>query len=117
MVTSSEALSVCNQFGFEYEPINSQHRVAINLESFEQMPIYGVRIKPVDNNTGWYIWGGEYFDDISFYAPVHADHLDQILPAVQKYLALAPGWKFIIDNTGYEDVWFDPKSFARAGQT
>lgn len=30
-----------------------------------------------------------------------------MLPEVLPYLELPPGYRFIIDGKGYEDVWFD----------
>ncbi|WP_455685330.1 immunity protein Imm33 domain-containing protein [Variovorax paradoxus] len=41
---------------------------------------------------------------------MHVEHISEILPIAQKYLALAPGFKFIIDENGYEDVWYEPES-------
>ena len=31
------------------------------------------------------------------------------LPQIIEYLDLPPGYRFLIDDNGYEDVWFDPK--------
>jgi hypothetical protein len=30
-----------------------------------------------------------------------------------RYLGLAPGWRFLIGEDGYEDVWFDPDLLQR----
>ena len=38
---------------------------------------------------------------------MHAHHLSNYLPLVEKYLALAPRHRFIIDEAGYEDVWLE----------
>jgi hypothetical protein len=42
---------------------------------------------------------------IDFFKPMHAEHLEDFLPEVIPYLALEKGFRFIIDDTGYEDVW------------
>ncbi len=41
-----------------------------------------------------------------FFVPMHVEHLEQICPLILKYLGLAPGWRFLIDED-YEDVWED----------
>ena len=35
------------------------------------------------------------------------EHLSEHLPEILRYLSLPPGFRFLIDNEGYEDVWFD----------
>ena len=44
-----------------------------------------------------------------FFQPVHVDHLVNLLPIVLPFLGLEPGFKFITDTTGYEDVWLENK--------
>jgi hypothetical protein len=46
--------------------------------------------------------------DPDFFAPLHVEHLSEYLPAAVEYLDLPPGYRFLIDGTNYEDVWFDP---------
>jgi len=41
------------------------------------------------------------------FQPVCAAHLVDYYPKIIHYLGLAPGWAFIINRDGYEDVWFD----------
>jgi len=36
------------------------------------------------------------------------EHLPEYLPEALRYLDLPPGYRFQIDRSGYEDVWFDP---------
>ena len=42
-----------------------------------------------------------------FFSPLHFEHIDQYLPEISGYLNLPPGWRFLIDAKGYEDIWFD----------
>jgi hypothetical protein len=35
-------------------------------------------------------------------------HLSSWRPEVLKFLGLPPGWRFLTDVKGYEDVWHDP---------
>jgi hypothetical protein len=41
-----------------------------------------------------------------FFAPLHAGHLRDELPEVLAFLALPPGWRFLL-APGPEDVWYD----------
>lgn len=71
-------------------------------------PIQGCRIAPCAATSGWYLWGGEDVpsQDPDFYLPLHGVHLYEWAPLVLPYLALAPGWRFIITEE-YEDVCDD----------
>lgn len=68
--------------------------------------MYGVRHAVEGNTTGWYLWTGEYSDAADFYVPWHTSHLYQQWPELAPYLALPPGWGFVV-APNYEDVWFD----------
>lgn len=41
-----------------------------------------------------------------FFQAIHVEHIESWCPEVIKYLALPPGWRFLIAD-GYVDVWFD----------
>jgi hypothetical protein len=70
-------------------------------------PVNGLRRPPEGGTSGWYIWAGEEFSyDPDFFVPLHVHHLDDWCPHVVKYLALPPGYRFLIAD-GYEDVWED----------
>jgi hypothetical protein len=99
---------VCRRFGVEPLPSPSDLRVGIaeNVEQ-ESWPINGLRHEPEGDTTGWYIWAGEELsDDPDFFRPLHVEHLAERCQAVLPYLALPPGWRFLI-AAGYEDVWED----------
>ena len=72
-------------------------------------PIHGLRHPKEGDMTGWYIWTGEWSDNDDFFKPFCAEHLLQTRPQIVKYLGLDEGFRFIIDNKGYEDVWFNEK--------
>lgn len=95
---------VCDKFGMPAqmpEPI-----VALATESVGQSPIYGTRVQiPEGCNVSWFIHCGEYSEADDFYKPVHISHVIETLPQVLNYLCLPVGAKFIIDDSGYEDVW------------
>jgi hypothetical protein len=84
-----------------------QSKVGIALETLAQRPINGLRHPLESDSNGWYIWCGEYSEAPDFFKPLHVEHLEEHLPQVQKFLSLPPGYRFLIDDEGNEDVWFD----------
>ena len=67
----------------------------------------GLRHPPGSDTNGWYLWPGENLStDRDFFQPVHVEHLYESSPDVVPYLALPPGWRFLV-APGYEDVWKD----------
>lgn len=99
---------ICAQYGSVFTPTDPAEKLGIALQTMGLQPIYGVRVRPTDGVSGWYIWGGPHSTDPDFFQPIHAAHIPDLCPIVLKYLALAPGYKFIIDSSGYEDVWSEP---------
>jgi hypothetical protein len=59
--------------------------------------------------TVGYLWSGGDIpqEDDHFFQPLHVEHLLEYRPIVLKYLGLPEGWRFQIDDKGYEDIWFD----------
>lgn len=77
--------------------------------SSNSSPIHGLR-HPIENgSSGWYVWAGEYSASENFFKPHCVIHLIEIKPEIIKYLGLPPGYRFLIDNNGFEDIWFDEK--------
>jgi hypothetical protein len=70
-------------------------------------PVHGLRHRPEQRTSGWYVWTGELAADGDFFRPWHASHLLERCPEIRRHLALPPGSRFLI-GPGYEDVWFDP---------
>lgn len=85
--------------------------ISENVKDRTSLPINGLRHPPEVDTTGWYIWAGEALsDDPDFFNALHVTHLDAWCPEVIPYLALPPGWRFLIAS-GYEDVWYDETLF------
>lgn len=99
---------VCERFGVDPVEPESLSTIGLALQTLEQRPIHGLRHPIKDESNGWYIWCGDYSDAENFFQPLHVEHLSKKLPQVQKYLSLPPGFRFLIDDEGYEDIWFDP---------
>jgi hypothetical protein len=69
-------------------------------------PLTGIRHLPTGDTNGWYIWWGEKSDAADFFDAMHVEHLADWCPEALPYLALPPGWAFVV-APGYQDVWFD----------
>jgi hypothetical protein len=68
--------------------------------------VHGLWHPPHSGTSGWYVWTGDLSDAADFFVPIHASHLVERVPAVGKYLLLAPGYRFLI-APGHQDVWMD----------
>jgi hypothetical protein len=110
---SEAQLEVCRQYGVEpyTSPEESKVGVARNIRSGVQ-PVNGLRHPPQGDTTGWYLWAGESLPtDPDFFVPLHVKHLPEWNKDVLRYLALPPGWRFLL-APGYVDVWQDPTLLA-----
>jgi hypothetical protein len=100
-------LEVCRRFGVQPMAPEPGQVVGIarNVRSGLR-PLHGTRYLPQGNTCGWFLWAGELGEDEDFFQPMHVSHLAEWAPDLVPYLALLPGWRFLI-APGYEDVWFD----------
>jgi hypothetical protein len=101
-------LVLCKRFGQSpaYPAPDSKCGVSSAVGS-GNMPLSGLRHPEGDGTNGWYLWVGETLSDApDFFQPLHYEHLSDLVPSALPYLALPPGWRFLIAE-GYEDVWFD----------
>jgi hypothetical protein len=103
-----EQAAVCTRFGVQPVAADPSAKVGISRSVRDgQIPLNGMRHPLEDGTTGWFIWaGGEPSTDPDFFVPLHAGHLADWCPDVLPYLALPPGWRFLL-APGYEDVWPD----------
>lgn len=97
----------------DWFPSNALAMVGVSKEIEQKIfPIHGLRHQPEGSGTGWFIWAGPNEipqDNPAFFSPIHAEHIYKEYPQIAKYLGLPPGWRFLIDDKGYEEVWFDEK--------
>ena len=101
-------MEICQKLGVKPSPPISETKVGIALDTIGKLPINGIRHAPENGTNGWYFWCGETLSsEQDFFSPLHTEHLDKYLPQVIKYLDLPPGYRFLIDDAGYEDIWFD----------
>ena len=101
-------VSVCEWYdAAECEP-KAGAKLGVALSTIGELPINGLRLLERGETNGWYIWcGSEMSKSTDFFAPLHVEHVADYLPLVRNYLSLPPGYRFQIDDAGYEDVWFD----------
>ncbi len=101
---------ICEKYKTDWveAPLEFKIGVSKNLKS-GSMPINALRHPQENGTAGWYIWAGEYSEDKEFFDAMHISHLVDQYPELLKYLGLAPGSRFQIDDKGHEDVWFDEK--------
>lgn len=109
MSTTSLQQQVCALNKVAWVPTFPDHKIGIAKNvRLGVLPVNGVRLPAQDDTNGWYIWAGESMSEADdFFSPLHAAHLAQWCPEIQKFLGLPPGWRFLKAND-YEDVWFDP---------
>lgn len=107
-VVTGEQQAVCTRFGVQPVAADLAAKVGISRSVRDgQIPLNGMRHPLEDGTTGWFIWAGEELSsDPDFFVPLHAEHLAEWCPEVLPYLALPPGWRFLL-APDYEDVWPD----------
>ena len=98
---------ICAKHCAPFFECSDDDRAGIALASLKSEPIYGARERNEDGTTSWYVWGGPYSTVEDFFQPICAGHIRELLPEAVPYLALPPGYKFIIDRSGFEDVWLE----------
>ena len=110
MTTSvtGEQQAVCTRFGVQPVAADLTAKVGISRSVRDgQIPLNGMRHPLEEGTTGWFIWAGEDLpSDPDFFVPLHVGHLAEWCPEVLPYLALPPGWRFLLAPE-YEDVWQD----------
>ncbi len=107
---SPQALAICAAQNVPPDPPAADCIVGIALATPHLDPLNGLRSRPEGATCGWYIWGGREMPDAPhFFASLHVEHLTDRCPSVLPYLALPPGWRFLLGANNHVDVWPDPK--------
>jgi hypothetical protein len=110
LTLSTQQFEMATRFGAVAAPPSLGEKVGISADVWSQervLPLNGLRHPAAAGTSGWFIWCGEEIgaaDD--FFIPLHIEHLKARCPEVLPYLALPPGWRFLL-APGHEDVWFD----------
>ena len=101
---------ICKNNNIVYSQIDLEKKIGISQNFFNEsiLPIHGLRHYETNSSLGWFLWRGEYSEDDDFFESYHAAHIIEQLDDAASYLALPPGWRFLINpQEHYEDVWFD----------
>ena len=100
---------LCKDCSVEFIEPDWSLKVGISADLFDDLsPINGLRHPEESGTMGWYLYAGQEFpkgDDA--FSPLHARHIAERKPFWLKYLALPAGWRFLVDRSGYKDVWYD----------
>jgi len=97
---------LCEEFDSTYIEVKADDLIAVALDSIKQEPLVGIRKRPTAGETvTWYIYGGELQSNDEDFEIMSVKELQEILPEVLPYLALDHGYRFMIDQDDYEDVW------------
>jgi hypothetical protein len=98
---------LCATHGCDFVPVTGDQKAGLAVSTLGMAPLNGLRHPVIGDATGWYIWAGDQWSDSSdFFQPICVDHLIEKLPAVADFLALAPGYRFLLAE-GHIDIWFD----------
>lgn len=98
---------LCQKYSAPFQLADLNHKIGISDEVLlGKVPIHGLRHPAEGETTGWYLWAGDFRDDIDFFKPVHLHHLYELKPEIIKFFGLAAGWRFMYDEN-HEDVWYD----------
>lgn len=99
--------ALCARIGAAFTPVDWNLKLGIVPNFATMHPANGLRHPAEATTCGWFLWSGEELkDDAGFFESMHAYHVRERFPFVATYLALPPGWRFLI-APGHEDVWFD----------
>lgn len=116
MSKENEQKIVCERAGETFNPPKPDQKIGIALNTLHLRPLNGLRHRETGDTCGWYIWGGPSLSaHADFFQPLHARHLEKRCPQVIRFLALPPGYRFLIADD-YEDVWED-RSLLRTDDT
>jgi hypothetical protein len=96
---------LCEEFGSQYIEVKGDDVIAVAVDTLQKEPLVGIRKKAESENVSWFIYGGELAADLESFEMMTVRELQDILPDVLPYLALDIGYRFMIDQDDYEDVW------------
>lgn len=105
-VEAGQQRQLCSKYKVAFSPPEEGSTLGFAIESQGKTPVCGIRHLPSQGTSGWYVWCGEKSDADDFFKPLHAEHLSVRCPAAVRFLALPPGYGFIVDGD-YVDVWYD----------
>lgn len=105
---NEEQRRFCRANNLEYFAADEEKKMGISSDALVGLlPLHGLRHRPEGDATGWYIWANDYEEGPDFFNAMHVMHAVEANMPFVKYLGLPPGWRFLIGEGGYEDIWYD----------
>jgi hypothetical protein len=102
--------TICRLYSENYSPVEDDQTVGISKINQKLYPINGERTKIIGIFSGWMIWfGSEIPQGKTNFESMCKVHLKNKIPLIIPYLSLPPGYRFMIDDKGFEDIWYDEK--------
>lgn len=100
---------ICEKYSQEKDLVGLESLIALGKKFNPNIQINGLRHPCTETLSGWYIWSGEDFnpEEFDFFEPSYVYHFLEDASFIIKYLGLPAGNRFLTDNKGYEDIWFD----------
>jgi hypothetical protein len=99
---------MCAAQGCAFAPVSGGDTVGFASLTLGMKPINGLRHPGSGDTAGWYIRCGEDFSDAAdFFQPICVDHLIEKVPLTANLLGLPHGYRFLLADKGYVDIWFD----------
>ena len=97
---------MCIKHGAIPCPCHDNDLMDLAKDTIGQLPINGCRRSPSANHCGWSLWcGAEPLADAQF-CQLPVSNVQRCLAEAHRYLALPPGYRFLIAGA-YAKVWFD----------
>jgi len=99
---------VCARNGVVHVAVPQHAHVNVTSKLLEGTHfVYGLRLAPTDDRTGWFFWTEELFPPLPRFSAIQVAEFEERWPEVIKFLGLPPGWRFVVDGYGYEREWED----------
>jgi len=101
---------ICRRYATDFVESTPDSKIGIARSARPgNWPLNGLRHPPEGDSSGWYVWAGEALSlDPDFFEPHLISQVSELLAPVLPYLALPPGWRFVLAED-HEDVWYDPE--------
>jgi hypothetical protein len=105
---TNEQRELCESYRAIPDPVSSFEKLGVARDVRPgAFPLNGLRHPRERGTCGWYLWvGSELSPAPDFFSPLHVHHLEERSSEAVVFLALPPGWRFLL-AAGHVDVWFD----------
>jgi hypothetical protein len=99
---------VCRSYGAGFSPPAPGSKLGVARDAATDLqPLNGLRHPPEGDTCGWYLWRGDVLSQAEdYFQPMHVEHLATKCPQALDFLALPPGWRFLLAPDQLE-VWYD----------